>query len=106
MTITRRRFTLAAAAAAIFVGVALGTVAEAAQPKTIRLDWAYYNPVSLLLKDKGWLEQEFAGDEIAIQWTQSLGSNKALELLNSSSVDFGSTAGAAALLAKVNGNPI
>jgi len=106
MTIARRRFTLAAAAAAILAGAALGTVAEAAQPKTIRLDWAYYNPVSLLLKDKGWLKQEFAGDDIAIQWTQSLGSNKALELLNSSSVDFGSTAGAAALLAKVNGNPI
>jgi sulfonate transport system substrate-binding protein len=35
-----------------------------------------------------------------------LGSNKALELLSSSSVDFGSTAGAAALLSKANGNPI
>ena len=37
-------------------------------------------------------------DGIEIQWTQSLGSNKALELLRSKSVDFGSTAGAAALL--------
>ena len=37
---------------------------------------------------------------------QSLGSNKALEFLNAGSLDFGSTAGAAALLAKVNGNPI
>jgi sulfonate transport system substrate-binding protein len=37
---------------------------------------------------------------------QSLGSNKALEFLNAGSIDFGSTAGAAALLAKINGNPI
>jgi sulfonate transport system substrate-binding protein len=36
----------------------------------------------------------------------SLGSNKALEFLSSSSVDFGSTAGAAALLSRINGNPI
>jgi sulfonate transport system substrate-binding protein len=35
-----------------------------------------------------------------------LGSNKALELLNSKSIDFGSTAGAAALIGKANGNPI
>jgi len=37
---------------------------------------------------------------------QSLGSNKALEFLNAGSIDFGSTAGSAALLAKINGNPI
>jgi sulfonate transport system substrate-binding protein len=37
---------------------------------------------------------------------QSLGSNKALEFLNAGSIDFGSTAGSAALVAKINGNPI
>ena len=36
----------------------------------------------------------------------SQGSNKALEFLNSKSVDFGSAAGAAALLAKEKGSPI
>ena len=73
---------------------------------TIRLDWAYYNPLSLVLKEQGLLEQEFKKDNIKIEWTQSLGSNKALELLRSRSVDFGSTAGAAALLGRANGNPI
>jgi ABC-type nitrate/sulfonate/bicarbonate transport system substrate-binding protein len=34
------------------------------------------------------------------------GSNKALEFLNAGSIDFGSTAGAAALIGKINGNPI
>ncbi len=74
--------------------------------KEIRLDYATYNPVSLLLKERGLLEKEFAADGITIRWVQSLGSNKALEFLNASSIDFGSTAGAAALLARVGGNPI
>lgn len=73
---------------------------------TIRLDYAYYNPVSLVLKEKGWLEEDLAKDEVKVEWVQSLGSNKALELLNSRSIDFGSTAGAAALIGKANGNPI
>ena len=76
------------------------------KPTTIKLDYAYYNPVSLVLKDKKFLEQDLASDGISVEWTQSLGSNKALELLNSKSVDFGSTAGAAALIGKANGNPI
>jgi len=76
------------------------------QPRSIRLDYAYYNPVSLVLRDKQFLEQDLATDGISVEWTQSLGSNKALELLNSKSIDFGSTAGAAALIGKANGNPI
>jgi sulfonate transport system substrate-binding protein len=72
----------------------------------VRVDWAYYNPVSLILKDKGWMEEEFAKDGIKVEWVLSLGSNKALEFLNGNSVDFGSSAGAAALLAKANGVPI
>src|SRR6202161_1549206 len=74
--------------------------------KEIHIDWATYNPVSMVLKDKGLLEKEFAKDGIGIVWVQSLGSNKALEFLNAGSIDFGSTAGSAALLAKINGNPI
>lgn len=78
----------------------------AAKPDTVRVDFAYYNPVSLVLKDKGWLEEDLAKDNVKVEWTQSLGSNKALEFLNSRSIDFGSTAGAAALIGKANGNPI
>ncbi|MBV8377769.1 MAG: aliphatic sulfonate ABC transporter substrate-binding protein [Verrucomicrobia bacterium] len=73
---------------------------------TIKLDWAYYNPLSLVIKDKGLLDKEFKEDGVKIEWAQSLGSNKALELLRSKSVDFGSAAGAAALLGRANGNPI
>ncbi len=72
----------------------------------IRIDWATYNPVSLILKQKGMLEKEFAKDGIRIVWVQSAGSNKALEFLNAGSIDFGSSAGSAALVARINGNPI
>ena len=102
-TFSRRTFAqLAFATAAV---LATG-VAQAQAPKEIRLDYATYNPVSLLLRERGLLEKEFAADGITIRWVQSLGSNKALEFLNASSIDFGSTAGAAALLARVSGNPI
>src|ERR1044072_4710979 len=74
--------------------------------KELHIDWATYNPVSMVLKQKGLLEKEFAKDGISIVWVQSAGSNKALEFLNAGSIDFGSTAGSAALVAKINGNPI
>jgi sulfonate transport system substrate-binding protein len=91
----------------IVVAMAAGCSRKASvKPATIKLDYAYYNPVSLVLKDMKFLEQDLASDGISVEWTQSLGSNKALELLNSKSVDFGSTAGAAALIGKANGNPI
>src|SRR4051812_7799498 len=85
----------------------LATPARAAdKPSEIRLDYAYYNPVSLVLKEKGWLEEELKRDGIGVRWVLSLGSNKALEFLNAGSLDFGSTAGAAALIARINGNPV
>jgi len=102
MSLTRR-FLLAASAAASLTVFATGAIA---QPKEIKIDYATYNPVSLVLKDKGFLEKELAKDGISVRWVQSLGSNKALEFLNAGSIDFGSTAGAAALIAKINGNPI
>jgi sulfonate transport system substrate-binding protein len=42
--------------------------AAVAQPKEIVIDWATYNPVSMLLKEKGFLEKEFQKDGIAIRW--------------------------------------
>jgi sulfonate transport system substrate-binding protein len=91
---------------AFFVGLLPATLMAADNPKEIRLDWATYNPVSMVLKQEGLLEKEFAKDGISIRWVQTLGSNKALEFLSAGSIDFGSTAGSAALLAKINGNPI
>jgi sulfonate transport system substrate-binding protein len=104
MLLSRRSFlksTVAAAAA----GPGLAGAAEAA-PSEIRLDFATYNPLSLVLKEKGLVEKALAKDGITVRWVQTLGSNKALEFLNAGSIDIGSTAGAAALIGRINGNPI
>src|SRR6202167_1738497 len=102
-----RRALLGGAIGAGLMPLGFGRAARAAdKPSEIRVDWATYNPVSMVLKDKGLLENEFSKDGIGVRWVQSLGSNKALEFLNASSIDFGSTAGSAALLGKINGNPI
>jgi len=71
----------------------------------LNIDFATYNPLSLIIKDQGWLE-EATGGEVTVNWVQSAGSNKANEALRAGAVDVGSTAGSAALLARSNGSPI
>lgn len=80
--------------------------ANSSAPEEIRVDYAYYSPTSLVVKKFGFLEEEFKEDNIEIEYVLSQGSNKALEFLTSNSVDFGSTAGAAALMAKAKGAPV
>jgi sulfonate transport system substrate-binding protein len=82
---------------------ASGTVGK---PKKIILDYATYSPTSLVLKEKGFAKELFEKEGIEVEFVLSQGSNKSLEFLNSKSVDFGSTAGGAALMAKVKGAPI
>jgi sulfonate transport system substrate-binding protein len=103
MSLTRRAF--GASALGLVSAPFIARPALAAST-TITIDWATYNPVSLVLKGQGLLEKEFEKDKIAIRWVYSAGSNKALEFLNAGSLDFGSSAGAAALIGKINGNPI
>ena len=88
----------------IAAGLLLGGAAQAAEE--VRVDYAYYSPSSLVLKRFGWLEEAFKPQGVEVKWVLSAGSNRALEYLNAGSVDFGSTAGLAALLSKANGNPI
>ena len=104
--IPTRRSLLASVLALAVLGGLFGREARAEDPKEIRLDWATYNPVGLLLKEKGFLEEALAPRGIKVRWVQSLGSNKALEFLNAGAIEFGSAAGAAALVARINGNPI
>lgn len=72
---------------------------------TLTIDFATYNPLSLIIKDQGWLEEKL-GDDVTVTWVQSAGSNKANEALRAGAIDVGSTAGSAALLARANGSPI
>src|SRR5690554_3768613 len=81
------------------------TTATTWSSDTLALDFATYNPLSLIIKDQGWLE-ETLGDDVTVTWVQSAGSNKANEALRAGAVDVGSTAGSAALLARSNGSPI
>lgn len=73
-------------------------------PAEVRLDYAYYSPVSLALRHYGWLEK--ALPEARITWVLSQGSNRSLEYLNSGSVDFASSASLSAVLARANGSPV
>jgi sulfonate transport system substrate-binding protein len=72
---------------------------------TLSLDYATYNPLSLIVRDQGLIEDAL-GDDVTVEWVQSAGSNKANEFLRAGSIDVGSTAGSAALLARANGSPI
>jgi sulfonate transport system substrate-binding protein len=104
MTAISRRLLLGAA---LVLTVLPGARLSAAdKPKEIRIDWATYNPVSMLLKSKGYLEREFAKDGISVLWVQTNSSANALQFLNAGSIDFGSTAGSAALVGRINGNPV
>lgn len=104
MTLARRSLLQAAVAAP--VALAAPTLVRAAPLKELRLDYAYYSPTSLVLRRFGWLEEAFKGEGVSVKWVFSAGSNRALEYLNGNSIDIGSSAGLAALLAKANGNPI
>ena len=101
MRFVSRRSLLALGVLAVFA-----PVTASAQVKEVRVDWATYNPVSMLLKEKGFLEKELQKDGITVRWVQTVSSSNALQFLNASSIDFGSTAGSAALVARINGNPI
>jgi sulfonate transport system substrate-binding protein len=80
--------------------------AYAETPKEVRLDYAYYAPTSLVLKQQGLLEKALAPQGISVKWVFSQGSNRSLEYLNGGSTDFASTAGLAAVLSRANGSPI
>lgn len=82
------------------------TASRDGSPEEIRIDYANYNPLSLVLRDRQILEEEFKTDNIKVKWVFSIGGNKAMEYLLSGSVDIAASAGAAALISFINGNPI
>jgi sulfonate transport system substrate-binding protein len=79
--------------------------ASAAPIDSLGISYAYYDPLSLIIKDKGFL-QDALGPNVKINWVLSQGSNKALEFLRGGSIEFGQTAGSAALLGRANGAPV
>lgn len=104
------RIGLFAAAVGLLAGCVAGENANGTADRpgsagvAVRLDYAYYNPESLVIKEQGWLEQRLGPG--SVEWVLSQGSNKANENLRAKAVDIGSTAGTPALLARANGSPI
>lgn len=101
----RREFVAAAGSvAAAFTAGCLG--GSSGGSRTVTVDYAYYNPVSLVLREKGWVEEEFSDSDADVNWVLSLGSNEANQYSQSGEAEFASTAGIAALMARANGTPI
>jgi sulfonate transport system substrate-binding protein len=88
------------------LAAALPRTAQAAGLDHLGIDYAYYNPPSLVLKAKGWLEEALAKNKTSVEWVLSLGSNKGNQFVEAGTVAFGSTAGSAAFLARANGTPL
>ena len=101
----RRQF-LRGTGAAIGGSLVAGCLGGGSESGTVTVDYAYYNPVSLVLREKGWLEAAFADTGTDVEWVLSLGSNQANEYAQSGEADVSSTAGIAALMARTNGVPI
>ncbi|AXK46101.1 aliphatic sulfonate ABC transporter substrate-binding protein [Brachybacterium saurashtrense] len=87
--------------------IAAGSAEGAGEWSTdsLTVDWATYNPLSLVVRDQRLIEDAL-GESVTVEWVQSAGSNKANEFLRSGSADIASTAGSAALLARANDTPL
>ena len=85
--------------------VALGVVAAPAQAaeRTLNLDYANWNPLSLVIKDQGWLETDLKALNTKVNWVYSSGSAAAIQNLNANAIQLGSSAGVAAYVARANG---
>src|SRR3978361_1807324 len=51
------------------------------------------------------MENQFKPRGIAVEWVITYGSNQTMEYLRARSIDFGPSAGSAALLGRANGTP-
>ncbi len=99
-----KKFAAALAIATLSVATLTVTSATAA-PKltTIKLDYATWNPLSLVLKKKGWAEAEFKKQNIKVEWIYSASSAAALQSLNANAINVASSAGAPAYTSRANG---
>ncbi|NTW69993.1 MAG: aliphatic sulfonate ABC transporter substrate-binding protein [Chlorobiaceae bacterium] len=75
-------------------------------PLELKIDYADFNAISLVLKKFGWLEKEFQSDNLPVRWVFSEGSNQGLDNLASGGVDMASTSAVASVLGKAKGRPI
>jgi sulfonate transport system substrate-binding protein len=88
---------------ALAASVLMATGAASDTLKTVQIDFAAYNPLSLVLKEKHFLEDAL-GPDIKIEWSEDANTMRSLERLRAHFLDVASSAGSSALLARANGN--
>lgn len=86
--------------------LALSPLVGFASPGDVSLDYAYYSPPSLVIRDQGWLEEHFAEQGREVKWVLSRGSNNSLEFLNSGATQFALTSSISAFVSRANGQPV
>lgn len=91
---------LFAAALAVFAPLGASAAGD------VSLDYAYYSPPSLVIRDQGWLEEHFAEQNRSVKWVLSRGSNNSLEFLNSGATQFALTSSISAFVSRANGQPV
>ncbi|MGO2391841.1 MAG: aliphatic sulfonate ABC transporter substrate-binding protein [Halomonas sp.] len=80
--------------------------AEVSYPDQLSLDYAYYSPQSLIIKNHGWLEEALENHDVKVNWVHSRGSNNSLEFLNSRATSFALTSSISAFISRANGQPV
>ncbi|NTU44356.1 MAG: ABC transporter substrate-binding protein [Chlorobiaceae bacterium] len=96
---------------ALFIALSMSTVLSSFStadplPRELKVDYANFNAIALVLKKFGWLEREFQRDNLPVHWVFSEGSNQGLDLLTKGGVDFASTSAVASVLGKAKGQSI
>jgi sulfonate transport system substrate-binding protein len=81
-------------------------VSAASLPSELSVDYADYNPLSLIIRKFNWLEHEFKPDNVSIRWVYSPASNFALKNLQDGSVSIASSAIVASVWSRATGNRI
>ena len=94
---------LFAAIVGALVAIGIAAVPAQAAERTLNLDYANWNPLSLVIKDQGWLETELKALDTKVNWVYSAGSAAAIQNLNANAIQLGSSAGVAAYVARANG---
>jgi sulfonate transport system substrate-binding protein len=100
---SRKRFVLIST----FFGLMLAVDGFAtSRPAELSVDYAAYNPLSMVIRRFNWLANEFKDDHVQIRWVHSNSSMLAMNHLNSAGLDIASGGIVSAALSKAGGNRV
>jgi sulfonate transport system substrate-binding protein len=103
---TRPALRAFAVPALILTAALFASPRASAEAQKVRIAHSYIAAIPAVLREKGFLEHALKDRNVEVQWVTALGSNKTFEFLRGGSLDFGSSGGSAALVARANGNPV